>query len=51
MIKIRVSLAERAAAGLVTRRGAGRFDWYVTRHAARHIHYARPASGNPWLTS
>jgi hypothetical protein len=51
MIKIRVSPAERAAAGLVTRRRAGRFDWYVTRHAARHIHYARRAADSPWLTS
>jgi hypothetical protein len=51
MIKIRVSLAERAAAGLVTRCRAGRFDWYVTRHAARYIHYARRAAGNPRLTS
>ena len=51
MIKIRVSLSERAAAGLVTRRPAGRFDWYVTRHAARYIHYARRAAGNPWPAS
>ena len=51
MIKIRVSLAERAAAGLVTRRRAGRFDWYATRHAARYIHYARRATGGPWPTS
>ena len=51
VIKIRVSLAERAAAGLVTRRRAGRFDWYATRHAARYIHHARQATGNPWLTS
>lgn len=42
MIRIRTNPKERAAAGLVTRYDAGRFDWYVMRHAARYIRKARP---------
>jgi hypothetical protein len=41
MIKIRLSLKERAAAGLITGYSAGRFDWYMTRHAARCIRDVR----------
>jgi hypothetical protein len=41
MIKIGMSLKERAAAGLLTRHDAGRFDWYLTRHAARNIRHTR----------
>ena len=46
MITAPVSLKARAAAGLVTRHRAGRRDWYLARHAARHIRDARryPAS-------
>jgi hypothetical protein len=57
MIKIRLSLKERAAAGLITGYSAGRFDWYMTRHAARCIRDARAyppqqaRKGKPWLTS
>jgi hypothetical protein len=42
MIKIRMSLRERVAAGLVTSQDAGRYAWYLTRHAARYIRDARP---------
>lgn len=35
-----MSLTERAMAGLVTRDAAARRDWYLTRHAARHIRRA-----------
>ena len=37
-----MSLKARAAAGLVNRCRAARRDWYLTRHAARHIRDARP---------
>jgi len=42
MIRTGMSVRERAAAGLLTSQDAGRYAWYLTRHAARRIRDARP---------
>ena len=42
MIPARAGLRERVMAGLLTRQDAGRYAWYLTRHAGRGIRDARP---------
>jgi hypothetical protein len=42
MIRFREGLRDRVIAGLLTRRDAGHYAWYLTRQAARRIRDARP---------
>ncbi len=42
MIRARISLRQRVAAGLLTSREAGRYARYLFRNAARRIRDARP---------